>query len=346
MDSLKQITALPIPASKDNVQTRQAYSQRAKYCWVFAFLLVSVALSVEFYTSELPNETGHLKLDVLKNITRLPKSTTISPVLSETELKSSGYSERNFPSSFPCCKRRPYCLDKCWFGNSPIQLSEEQYKANTRTQSCCRTNDGGVPLDITLKDRIFSKKPFGFFIEAGGQDGVFQSNTLVAEKLYGWRGLLIEPSKSLIPWCTKIRTASKCIHAALVGKNGPQYVTIKGESPTGKIEKIDENKGSDKVHSFPLSTLLNTLQIKSIDLFSLDVEGNEYDALMGIDFNIHRPMYILIEVWDMNQKIFDKMQMEGYTLTDGIRNGLDDVSGWRHHTRHRDFLWKDERLNL
>jgi hypothetical protein len=132
-----------------------------------------------------------------------------------------------------CCKRRPYCLDKCWWGRKDYTvLTAEKYLQNQLTQSCCKTNDGGIPLDLTLKNRIFSRTPNGFFIESGGQDGVFQSNTLVAEKIFGWRGLLIEPSKQLIDTCKQIREPqSKCIHAALVEPGAPKFVSGPKGSP-------------------------------------------------------------------------------------------------------------------
>ena len=337
----------PLPSS--SMQNRKHGEVRKKTChkigYCALFTVVFIAATVVQDASQLAKNVGDIQLDFhsVGNLTHDKKRATSRLGVHTSELKAVLKPTQNLPSSFPCCKRRPYCLDKCWFGSPPVQLKEEEYKMNKYTQSCCRTKDGGIPLDITLKDRVFSRKTNGFFVEAGGQDGVFQSNTLVAEKFYGWHGLLIEPSKSLIPWCKRIRTSSRCIHGALVGENGPRYVTIQGESPTGKVQPFDENRGDQKVQSFALSALLSQLKIKTIDFFSLDVEGNEYDALMGVNFAVHRPKYILIEVWDRNQKIFEKMTKEGYILTSGVRYGHNDVSGWAHFTRHRDFLWKDGR---
>ena len=57
--------------------------------------------------------------------------------------------------------------------------------------------------------------------------------------------------------------------------------------------------------------LLSKLQIKKIDLWSLDIENQEYSALMGLNFSLHRPTYIMIEVWKQNAKIFEKLEREG-----------------------------------
>ncbi|CAL4122413.1 unnamed protein product, partial [Meganyctiphanes norvegica] len=44
--------------------------------------------------------------------------------------------------------------------------------------------------------KLFSKRPPGFFIEAGALDGEYLSNTLHLEKVYGWKGLLVEANPS------------------------------------------------------------------------------------------------------------------------------------------------------
>lgn len=44
-----------------------------------------------------------------------------------------------------------------------------------------------------------------------------------------------------------------------------------------------------------LSSILKQHGIERIDLLSLDVEGNELEALRGIDFYVHKPRFMLIE---------------------------------------------------
>ena len=50
---------------------------------------------------------------------------------------------------------------------------------------------GLIELDRQLLPHLDKRK--GFFIEAGANDGVTQSNTLFFERHRGWRGLLVEP---------------------------------------------------------------------------------------------------------------------------------------------------------
>ncbi|KAK4319210.1 hypothetical protein Pmani_009837 [Petrolisthes manimaculis] len=42
--------------------------------------------------------------------------------------------------------------------------------------------------------QLLAKRAPGFFVEAGALDGEYLSNTLHLEKVYGWRGLLVEPN--------------------------------------------------------------------------------------------------------------------------------------------------------
>jgi hypothetical protein len=45
-----------------------------------------------------------------------------------------------------------------------------------------------------------------------------------------------------------------------------------------------------------ITSMLNeALAPKFIDFFSLDVEGSELEVLMGLDFNVYKIKYILVE---------------------------------------------------
>jgi len=59
----------------------------------------------------------------------------------------------------------------------------------------------------------------GFFIEAGANDGISQSNTLLYEKEFSWTGLLIEPNISKFLQCKNNRLNSIVENYALVSSN-------------------------------------------------------------------------------------------------------------------------------
>lgn len=225
------------------------------------------------------------------------------------------------------------------FRLGPLHKSRKGFLRQPDSKSCCLTDDGGIPLDLTLKARVFTK-PNGFFIESGAQDGEFQSNTWVAEKYFGWVGLLVEPALSKQQLCVHKRPRSTCVHAGLVAQGGPKYLSDPGGDPmAGAVAGLD-------VKAYPLSTLLQNIgHDGTVQLWSLDIENGELDALRGVDYNLHRPKYILVEVWNRNKEVFELLDAAGYVLEPGI-NGRDDVSGWAHETTHRDFLWRDKSHTL
>lgn len=153
-------------------------------------------------------------------------------------------------------------------------------------------------IDLYLY-QIFNKKPKGFFIEAGANDGYNQNNTFLLEKELNWNGLLVEPNIHCYNTCKKIRN---CIieNCALVSFDyKDEYIegdfnqaSFEG-SMMGGCSKIHAK--SCKVKAEKLSNLLIKHNINKVDFLSIDVEGYEIEALMGLDFNMHSPSYILYE---------------------------------------------------
>jgi len=62
----------------------------------------------------------------------------------------------------------------------------------------------------------------GFFVEAGANDGVSQSNTLYFERYMGWRGLLIEAIPELADQCRRNRPRCIVENCALVAADYPE----------------------------------------------------------------------------------------------------------------------------
>ena len=60
--------------------------------------------------------------------------------------------------------------------------------------------------------------------------------------------------------------------------------------------------GNDVI-AWPLSDLLDQKGITHIDFWSLDIEDGELNALNGVNWDKHRPSYIMIEVWHRNPKV-------------------------------------------
>jgi len=219
------------------------------------------------------------------------------------------------------------------------QYTTDIQSMSEETFSCCRTSDGGVPLDITMKS--FLRHRHGFYIESGANDGIEQSNTYFFAKHRQWHGILIEPAQNLIDRLKFNRPESIIINVPLVSEHN-------NKKPLNGILENDGNlmgkiiKGSSAMIGRSLSSILDDINITSkIDFWSLDVEGYELEALQGMNFVKYRPKYILIEVWESNKAdVFQYMQKQMYSLVPGI-DAEGSQSGWTHYTAHRDYLWID-----
>ena len=179
----------------------------------------------------------------------------------------------------------------------------------------------------------------GFFIEAGAHDGIFQSNTLDLERNNDWTGFLIEPSFEVYLNCVKNRPNSKCFNLALTSEeyfkkkniiNGDfdgspmsGVMTLRSgfsikENILNFLKSFKNNK-IKSINSIPLQLLLDLFNINKVDFLSLDVEGYEYEVLKGINFDLSRPRFILIEVRDIQKKkIFNLLEKVDYIFLENI----------------------------
>jgi len=158
----------------------------------------------------------------------------------------------------------------------------------------------------------------GWFVEAGANDGVAQSNTYHFEKLRGWRGLLIEPVPALAAECRKNRRGP-VVEAALVAAAEPGATvelhfaglmsTLAGAlgdaaATTRHVQAGLAVQGLARTYVLrvPARTLTDILAEtrppRAIDLLSLDVEGGEPAALRGLDLDRYAPRFICVESRD------------------------------------------------
>ena len=161
----------------------------------------------------------------------------------------------------------------------------------------------------------------GFFIEVGGADGVTQSNTWHLENYKNWTGILVEPNPIAAEQCAINRPKSTVFNYALVSDNckddeirmmrrtvysgDPGLMTSVADSPIRQVtEWINPATETDKTEEFVIQTatlnnILETMNIKNIDFFSLDVEGYEKEVLLGLNLNIFKIKTILLE-WHLD----------------------------------------------
>jgi hypothetical protein len=186
-------------------------------------------------------------------------------------------------------------------------------------------------LDKQLLEYINYKK--GFYIDCGANDGVNQSTTWFFEKYLNWRGILIEPIPDVYNQLIKNRSKKNFFYNyALVNseytKDEIDFIYNKNDSLLAKkspksFSKNILNYKDDEIIKVKATTLNKIIfdhklpQI--IDLFSLDVEGYEFEVLKGINFNEIKFKYIIVETNSPKEMDYF-LEKKGYTLVKRLSN--------------------------
>ena len=173
-------------------------------------------------------------------------------------------------------------------------------------------------LDKKLNDLI--NKDEGIYIELGANDGLKQSNTAYFEFTRKWKGVLIEPSPIAYEKCVKNRPNSIVLNYACVSSDYNKE-SIKGDFNGNLMSSVNGErlKSDNQLISVKTSTLNSIIQkylnSQQIDLLTLDAEGYEYEILKGLNLNLYRPKYILIEIYPKDyNNIYEYMISHNYTF--------------------------------
>ena len=224
------------------------------------------------------------------------------------------------------------------------------------------------PLDAVVLE--FTKRAFpegGFYVEAGGHDGIFQSNTHALDKSK-WTGLLIEPSP--LSYEKLVANRPEALHANVALVETEEITLLKGTFNSGspmasahpellmrdsasftrktfikrvmnKFNKLVGRADAPELVSVPAKTLDNLfseLEITKVDLFSLDVEGLEIQVLNGFSFN-PKPRAFIIETRSSDASTLNEIMLaNGYVLAANLSNFHTSTHpNWTGD--HQDYLW-------
>ena len=181
-----------------------------------------------------------------------------------------------------------------------------------------------ISQDLRVElDRLIKNLPQEFekdYFDIGAHDGRSVSNTFHLDHELGWSGVLVEPILHLHFASKKFRSQHRntFVNAACVGPEYRQpaikllYCNLMTIAPEISENNAEEwvRGGEEFLHAGEQVTdvwaparTANSILIENeapsrIGLLSIDVEGAEYEVLMGIDFNIFSFGIILMETAD------------------------------------------------
>ncbi len=182
--------------------------------------------------------------------------------------------------------------------------------------------------DKFLNEVVFFNKKEGFFIDIGAHDGISFSNSLFFERYNGWSGICVEPNPSVF---NKLVSNRKSINLNVcIGSENKKvkFTQIEGYSEmlSGITEKYDDRhlerinnyiltKGGTKkeieVEMIPLNDI-DELKNKKIDFISIDTEGNEFDIVNSIRFDLLNVKSLVIENNYKDSSIKEYLSSQGF----------------------------------
>jgi len=158
----------------------------------------------------------------------------------------------------------------------------------------------------------------GWGFDIGAADGIMLSNTLGLEVL-GWEILCVEAMHACSPM---LRAARKnfmiCAVDAHAHEWGEFHFNLENPSAFSSIRPDAARVQATREVRVPVLTLNQILCISGfprLDLVSIDIEGTELDALMGLDIARWHPRVIVAECWpdsDAAEKMQDYLGPFGY----------------------------------
>ena len=172
--------------------------------------------------------------------------------------------------------------------------------------------------------RKLNQKREGYFVEVGACHPIKLSNTYRLEHDFDWQGLLVEPNPELVIELRKFRTAtvipcavnnsSKSV--SLVIATNPEFSKIANEQVKDNHRLFESTGKSVTVDAYKLEELFQQNKVPpDFDVLTIDIEGNELEALKSNDWLRWRPKLVLVE----HNFRHDRQEMRNYLFEVGYR---------------------------
>ena len=199
------------------------------------------------------------------------------------------------------------------------------------------SQDGQDHFLSSLLFNAIEQNQTSWVVDVGCNHPIYYSNSYFFEKYLGCKVLAIDAQSSFQDDWSTLRPNSIFVSAAVGQINGSIDLYVNGSDVLdnmfsfvqgGTPKSMESNNiVKTRVPLFRLSTILDQNKISEILLLSIDIEGFEYDALMGIDFAKVFIACICVEnnsIFMGESKIREFLIAHGYTFYARIGN-LDDI---------------------
>lgn len=142
----------------------------------------------------------------------------------------------------------------------------------------------------------------GVFVDVGAGHPIYLSNTYFFER-NGWTGICIDADPTQYELLKKERATVEW--AAISPQEGeiefsqsylPAHSSTLASKDYKGLLKIPV-KGTIKVPSYRLESILEKYQIEEIDLIDIDVEGTEIEIWETLDYERHKPKIVIVEYY-------------------------------------------------
>lgn len=184
--------------------------------------------------------------------------------------------------------------------------------------------------DLIL-NRIFEKKPKGFFIDVGAHHPVRFSNTYLLYKR-GWNGINLDAMPGSMRLFNKWRPRDISMEIAISDNDHVlTYYAFKEPAINGFSEELskerircgDELLFTQEIKTKTLESVLDQFLPPGtqIDILSVDVEGHDLQVLRSNNWLKYQPSVVLVEMLgdtieeNIKSDVYDLLRQHGYALT-------------------------------
>ena len=248
------------------------------------------------------------------------KSVEYHNYIKPTDLKKNHYDKIIITSTFFV---EIFCqlVNELEIDTDKIEVASELFRDTGRSHAQC-SEDLIIAamlklLNIDIKDI--------FYLEIGANQPIKLSNTYYFYE-NGASGALVEANPKLIPWLKFVRPRDRVIHKAIVANrtdsvnfyisnydtmSSTDYEAFQNEKKSGVYPEDMDVVEEVIVPAEHINDLFETIG-RDIDIFSIDIEGSDYDVIRAIDFQKYRPKFIILEKRDLENEFCMYMQSAGY----------------------------------